>query len=143
MSDIVRFTPGGAGVPDEPSWDKIYPEKQQQALASAMWREIVSEMKSAGTLSPANGHAIKRLVCFMMVHDDAQKSVTTRGHVLEAKRTGVAMVNPDWSIARQASELIRKLEADLGISPRRRASAAKVTRPRPATIYSLNPPRKS
>jgi phage terminase small subunit len=125
----LEAIPGGGGVPPEPDWSLIWRGKRQQAscrLASEHWVGIINEMREAGTLSCGNGHAIKRLVEHRVSYDMAMQKVATQGAVIRSTRSKGQVANPWWRVARQAEEVIRLLEAELGIAPVRRGKAKKV-----------------
>lgn len=130
---------GGAGLPPEPEWSANYTDILDVELARAEWGVVVREMTEAGTLCVANGHAIKRLIDFRVIYERAARDLGENGALGRAKRSRVPQVNPNWTIMRQAAEQIGTLEAELGLSPRRRNSAAKLQRrakaQRPADAY--------
>jgi P27 family predicted phage terminase small subunit len=119
---------GGDGLPPEPEWSLIYNDVLDVEMAREQWGIVTRELSGEGTLSVANGHAIKRLVEFRVIYERAAKSLAGDGAILRARRTKVPQTNPAWPIMRQASEQITSLETELCISPRRRGSAVKTTR---------------
>lgn len=119
---------GGGGTPPEPNWSTIFTDDLDLAAARENWRGLISEMREAGTLAVENGHAIQRLVIFRLEFDRAARNVVEQGKILRAKRTKTPQINPEWTCMKQAGEAVADLESDLGISPRRRNAAGKVTR---------------
>lgn len=119
---------GGAGLPQEPDWALIYTDELDLAVAREHWREIVNELRESATLTVANGHAIRRLVFCRIECDRSLRNVAEEGKIIRAKRTKRPMINPEWTTLKQTLEALTVLEAELGISPRRRGSAAKVNR---------------
>jgi phage terminase small subunit len=66
---------------------------------------------------------------FRVQFDRAANHVAKHGAIVRGKTTTLAgQWNPHWSVMRQADHAIRALEAELGLSPRRRAAAVKVKR---------------
>lgn len=129
---------GGNGAPEAPDWQSIYDDPLDIAMAAETWREIITAMTEASTLSPANGAMVARLVRFRIEFDRAARDVAANGTKIRAPRSKVPMPNPSWAIMRQANDAITSLEAELGIPPVRRAKATKITRPRawrPADEY--------
>jgi P27 family predicted phage terminase small subunit len=124
---------GGNGTPPEPDWSTIFTDDLDLAAARQFWRGIVSEMRDAGTLVVENGHAIQRLVIFRLEFDRAARNVIEQGKILRAKKTKTPQINPEWTCMKQAGEAVADLESDLGISPRRRNAAGKVTRAKKKT----------
>lgn len=118
--------PGGGGEPPMPEWNSLYSDPLDIASATEEWGVVIREMQEAGTLSVANGHAIKRLVMFRLEYERSSREVVEHGAVLLAKRTKVQQANVHWVVMRQADEAIRVLEAELGLPPVRRAKAGKV-----------------
>lgn len=132
---------GGDGVPPEPDWRNIFNDDVDIERAHAIWGLASRELQDAGTLTVANGSAIKRLVEFTVQYERASLHVAEKGAILQptSKKAKVGQWNPYWSVMRQADECIRVAEAELGIAPVRRGKAAKVNRgkkaPRAADNY--------
>lgn len=119
---------GGDGVPFEPDWSVLYTDVIDLEAARSEWGIVIRELSENQTLAVANGHAIKRLVEFRVIYERAARDMAETGAVLKAKRTRVPQVNPNWAIMRQADDKITTLEAELGLSPRRRSAVGKVPR---------------
>ena len=119
---------GGEGVPSEPDWGLIYKAPDDVAAAHEEWGVVVRELQESGTITVANGHAIRRLVEFRVQYERASRVVARQGTIILAKRTRVPQTNPYWVIMRQADGALKVLEAELGIAPVRRARATKVKR---------------
>lgn len=122
----VVFT--GDGEPVEPGWHLLYSSRDECEIAHEQWRQVIGEMKSAQILTHANGHAIRRLICFRVEYERAVRHVAQEGAVIKSVGGGVDRPNPWWSVLRQSDETVRRLEAELGISPLRRAKVGKVTK---------------
>ncbi len=140
MSLTLTAIEGGDGEPAEPDWHLVYANEVDIEVARAEWGLIVREMKDVETLAVANGHAIQRLVEFRVQYRRAANQVAENGAILQASAKGKSgQWNPFWSVMRQADSKIMILEAELGLSPRRRTSAAKAKRRlkvgRPADDY--------
>lgn len=122
--------PGGDGTPPEPDWRRIFTEQDDIDVAAGNWAVVISEMREAGTLSVANGHAIRRLVEISVQYERASRHVADKGAVMQptTKKAKVGQWNPYWSVMRQADDNMRIAEAELGIAPVRRAKAGKVQR---------------
>lgn len=134
---------GGEGVPPEPDWRSLYSDDGDIAFAHEQWGLVMRELRDAGTLVVANGHAIRRLVEFRVQYERMARHVAENGPVIKAKRTKVPQYNPHWIVMRQADEHIRVAEAELGIAPTRRGKATKVQRgrkaPRASDAYVKRP----
>jgi phage terminase small subunit len=126
---------GGDGLPPEPDWSSIYSDELDIAEAHEQWGIVTRELVTAGTISVANGHSIKRLVEFRVQYERAARHVAEKGAILAptSKKAKVGQWNPFWSVMRQADESIRVMEAELGIAPVRRGKATKVQRGKKAT----------
>jgi P27 family predicted phage terminase small subunit len=119
---------GGQNTPPEPDWAEIFTDDLDLAAAKEIWRGVINEMRDAGTLVVENGHAVRRLVLFRIEFDRAARNVAEQGKVIRAKRTKTPQINPEWTCMKQAAEAVADIEAELGLSPRRRNAAAKVSR---------------
>ena len=139
---MLQGIAGGEGVPSEPDWSLIYKGTDDVSAAHEEWGVVVRETQDAGTITVANGHAIRRLVEFRIQYERASRIVARQGTIVPAKRTRVPQINPYWVTMRQADEALKVLEAELGISPVRRGRATKVRREKkiePASDRYLKP----
>jgi P27 family predicted phage terminase small subunit len=121
MSDC----PCPPGDMEEPDWDEAGLTAAEAATASKYWQTIVGELQAQQTLAEANRHMVIRLVLAMITYEEASAQVQRDGAIIEAPKTKVKMQHPALSIANKQGEIIRKLEADLGIVVTKRAAAAK------------------
>jgi phage terminase small subunit len=129
-SPIFTAIPGGEGGPVEPDWRSVFTEPDDITIAAANWATVTKEMREAGTLSAANGHAIRRLVEISVQYERSSRHVAEFGAILppKTKKEKVGQWNPHWSVVRQADDSMRIAEAELGIAPIRRGKAGKVQR---------------
>lgn len=123
---------GGDGVPAEPDWSILYANEDDMHEAREAWASVVSDLRTAGTLSVANGHAIRRLADFRVQYERAARHVAENGAIIKAVRAKTGQFNPYWAVMKHADEAIRTLEAELGIPPTRRGKAKKVERQKKA-----------
>jgi P27 family predicted phage terminase small subunit len=129
-----------AAGPEEPDWELLLPppEKEDASFNSLMarvaaereWTRITAAMRAADTLGPANAHTIQRLVLAYVRYDHAIGQVTRLGAVQVAPN-GVQMLGIWHTVAKQASDEAVTLEAELGLTPRRRAAAGKLKGKKP------------
>lgn len=119
---------GGDGMPPEPDWSTLYADDLDLASAQSHWGSTVRDLRDAGTLAVANGHAVRRLVEFRIQYERAARHVAENGPIIKAKRAQTGQFNPYWAVMKHADEAIRILEGELGISPIRRGRATKVKR---------------
>lgn len=127
----LKVTEGGAGMPPEPNWMAMYSDPERADRAASYWADIVAEMKTAGTVAPVNGHSIKRLVIFRVEFDGAAMRVATNGRAKAgrgSKGQPKQVLSGEWTCMKQAAEVIQGIEAELGLSPRRRKMVGKVQR---------------
>jgi hypothetical protein len=115
--DVIE---GGDGTPQQPNWQLLFSDAGECGAAAGHWSNIVNAMRSAETLSVANGHAIKRLVIAQIVFDRACAAVARDG--------AVRRVNPQRMLVKQSAEMCAGIEAELGLPPVRRARVGKVPR---------------
>lgn len=110
---------------EEPDWAEVGLTPVEAVTASKYWHTIVAELQAQQTLAEANRHMVIRLVSAMITYEEATAQVQREGAILEAPKTKVKMQHPALSIANKQGEIIRKLEADLGITVIKRQSASK------------------
>jgi len=82
-------------------------------------------------LAAANGHSIQRLVCAYLMFDRMYREVAETGVVMKPRRgnsKAIARVSPYFTAMREAGSDAATIEAELGISPRRRGTAVKAER---------------
>jgi P27 family predicted phage terminase small subunit len=133
---------GSGEIVSQPDWASLFSDELDIATAHEHWRIVTTEMRERSLLSPANGHAIQRLVCSYVVYDRAAREVAEHGAVVKPKRgnpKAIARLSPYFTAMREAGSDAATLEAELGIAPRRRGSVTKVDRakkaPRAADAY--------
>ncbi|MDO7843443.1 P27 family phage terminase small subunit [Sphingomonas immobilis] len=127
MADVITIE-GGDGVPPEPNWRSIFGRAADREAASAYWKSIISELRSAEKLAVANAHSIKRLVVAYVTFDLSAREVLKTGPVMKAKKTGVPTYNPWWTTMSNASSQAQALEKELCITPRERANGGTVAK---------------
>lgn len=127
MTNVIELD-GGDGVPPEPNWRSIFGRAADREAASAYWKGIISELRSAEKLAVANAHSIKRLVVAYVTYDISAREVLKSGPVIKAKKTGVPTYNPWWTTMSNADSQAAALEKSLCMSPRERGAGAKVER---------------
>jgi P27 family predicted phage terminase small subunit len=126
--DVIEGT--GAIVP-EPDWESLFSDVLEIAAAKEHWRIITTELRDRHLLAAANGHAIQRLVCAYLMHDRMYRHVAEAGPVMKPRRgnsKAIARISPYFATMREAGSDASTLEAELGISPRRRGSVTKAER---------------
>lgn len=125
----MKVIEGGGGIPEEPDWSIIFSDDLDQDRASSHWSRVIRELELAATLADVNGHQVERLVMLRVVHDRAARMVAEEGAVKPPKRgnpKAIARVNPHFEVMRQAASDCDRIEAELGLSPRRRGSVTPV-----------------
>lgn len=125
----MNVVPGTGDIVPEPHWRMLLTDDLEVEAAGEHWRRITSEMRERGILSPSNGHAIQRLVLAYVIFDRCSREVAEHGAVSKPKRgnpKAIARISPHFTAMREAGSDAERLETELGLSPRRRAAAAKV-----------------
>lgn len=115
----------------EPNWALILTDDIDIVSAQDQWRRVTTELRERDLLAPANGHAIQRLVMSYITYDACAREVADNGAVLKPKRgnpKAIARLSPFFTAMRESGSDCERLEAELGISPRRRNGAGKVVR---------------
>lgn len=128
--NIIGIDGTGEIVP-EPDWGSLFHDELEIAAAREHWRIITTELKERSLLSPGNGHSIQRLICSYICYDRAAREVAENGAVTKPKRgnpKAIARLSPYFTAMREAGTDAATLEAELGLSPRRRGSVTKVER---------------
>lgn len=124
--DVVENT--GSIVP-EPDWESLFSDVLEVAAAVEHWRVVTTELKGRQLLAPGNAHALQRLVVAYVMYDRAVREVAEHGAVTKPKRgntRAIARTSPHFTVMREAASDAAVLEAEFGLSPRRRAAAGKV-----------------
>jgi len=125
-----RFEVGGIA---EPAWNRLLPERAERVAASEHWRRIAGEMDELQILSPANGHALQRLVLAYLVYDRCSKNVAADGLVTEPAKDNpkaIARLSIHYKAMREAESTAERLEAQLGLTPGKRGRVGKVAKKR-------------
>lgn len=125
----MKVLPGTGDVIEEPHWRMLLNDDLEIEAAREYWRICADELRGRSLLAPATNHAVRRLVIAYLMYDRASRDVLENGGVLKPRRgntKAIARQNPSVLIMRNADHDATALEAELGISPRRRESAAPV-----------------
>jgi hypothetical protein len=122
--------PGSGEIAVEPDWTTIYEDDLDLAAAREHWRIIRQELSEAGTLAAANGHMIQRLVHARVLYGRCIREVAGPGGIVAKPKRGnsraIARLTPHWSALREIGADADRIEAELGLSPRRRGNVTKV-----------------
>jgi len=122
---------GTGAIVVEPDWTMLFSDVLEVEAAKEHWRVIATELKDRQLLAAANGHSIQRLVCAYVMFDRMYRHVAEAGPVTKPKRgnsKAIARVSPYFTAMREAGSDAATLEAELGISPRRRGSVTRAER---------------
>ena len=127
----MNLVEGTGDVCPEPHWRLLLTDDMEIEAAGEHWRRITTEMRERATLSPTNGHAVQRLVLAYVLYDRCSREVAEHGAVAKPKRgntKAIARISPHFTAMRETASDAAALEAELGLSPRRRNAASKVER---------------
>ncbi len=119
---------GSGQIVPEPDWESVFSDALDVAQAKEHWRVLTTELKDRTLLSMANAHGLLRLVMAYVIYDKSMNEVAEHGAVTKPKRgsrAAIARVSPHISIMREMAADAGELEAEFGLSPRRRAAATK------------------
>lgn len=127
----VVSLPGAAQAVElpEPDWASVYSDELDQAFARQHWQGIISELRRLQALTTENASQIERLVHHRLVHAEAVRMVAEKGAVSKPSARNaksIARVSPWWTVMREAAADCDRIEAELGLSPRRRGSVSTV-----------------
>lgn len=123
----------GNSVVSGPNWATLLTEKTERAKAKAHWKRLTGEMEAAETLSASNGHSLQRLVLAYIIYDRCSAIVAADGLVTEPapdNPKAIARLSIHYKAMREAENTAERLEAQLGLTPGRRAKVGKVTKKR-------------
>lgn len=118
-------------IVQEPDWTSLFSDVMEVAAAHEHWRVLITELRERGLLSSANAHMVQRLVASYTVYDRATRQVAEHGAVVKPKKgssRAIPRLSPYFTAMREANSDATALEAELGVSPRRRSSAGKAER---------------
>jgi P27 family predicted phage terminase small subunit len=122
---------GTGSIVVEPDWESLFSDVLEIAAAKEHWRIVTTELRDRQLLAAANGHSIQRLVCAYLMFDRMYREVAETGVVMKPRRgnsKAIARVSPYFTAMREAGSDAATIEAELGISPRRRGTAVKAER---------------
>jgi len=131
----MNVVEGAGEIVPEPDWSSLLNDVLEIAAAQEHWRRVVSELRDRDLLAPANAHAMQRLVCAYLIFDRASREVAEHGAVTKPRRgnsKAIARVSPHFTVMREAGSDAAVIEAELGLSPRRRGAVTKVERAKKA-----------
>lgn len=126
--DVIEGT--GEIVP-EPDWSSLFNDELEVAAAGEHWRRVTTELRDRSLMSPGNAHALQRLVVSYVVYDRSLRIVAEQGAVMKPKRgnpKAIARTSPHFGVMREMASDAATLEAEFGLSPRRRSAATKAER---------------
>jgi P27 family predicted phage terminase small subunit len=89
--------------------------------AQAHWRRLSLELGRVGLLTRLDGVGLGLLCQALAEMDAANAIVASHGVLVRAPKSGTPMPNPALPIARNAAERVRKLLAELGMTPAARS----------------------
>ncbi|WP_411034550.1 P27 family phage terminase small subunit [Shinella sp. BYT-45] len=120
---------GSGSIVPEPNWGLLLTDELEVESAREYWRLVTTEMRERNILSPINRHSIQRLIMAYVMFDRTSRTVAEQGPVLKPKRgnpKSIARMNPHYTAMREAGADADRIEAELGLSPRRRNAAGKI-----------------
>lgn len=127
---VVGIDGTGEIVPP-PDWTSLFNDELETAAADEHWRRITTELKDRALMAPGNAHALQRLVVAYVLYDRALREVAENGAVTKPKRgntRAIARTSPHFTVMREMASDAAVLEAEFGLSPRRRSTATKAER---------------
>lgn len=119
------------GIVPEPEWQSLFSDVLEVSAAGEHWRRVTTELRDRGLMAPGNAHALQRLVVAYVLYDRSLREVAENGAVTKPKRgntRAIARTSPHFSAMRELAADAAVLEAEFGLSPRRRSAATKAER---------------
>ncbi len=108
---------------DEPDWPLLITDGLEIQAARQHWHVITDELQLAGRWTPANAHAVKRLVLARLAYDRAARIVAETGPIVPSPKTGVPQYSLHYVAMNAAADQALQLEGELLLSPRKRGKA--------------------
>jgi P27 family predicted phage terminase small subunit len=115
----------------EPNWESLFSSSAEIVSAGDYWAMLTAELRDRGLLAQANAHSLQRLVRTYLIYDDMAAEVAKNGAVAKPKRgnpKAILRVSPFFTAMRDAGNDAANIEAELGLSPRRRSGVTKAER---------------
>jgi P27 family predicted phage terminase small subunit len=113
----------------QPDWESLFNDALEIGQAQEHWRRITTELKERTLMSSGNAHALQRLVVAYVLYDRSLREVAEHGAVTKPKKgnsRAIARTSPHFMAMRELGSDAAVLEAEFGLSPRRRSAATKV-----------------
>ena len=130
---------GTGDIVQEPDWGALFNDDLEIVAAVEHWRRVTTELRDRTLLAPGNAHALQRLVVAYVLYDRSLREVAEHGVVTKPKRgnpKAIARTSPHFSALRELASDAAVLEAEFGLSPRRRSAATKAERKQRVTRAS-------
>lgn len=121
---------GGISAPD---WKLLLPDTAERKVAAEHWKRITDEMAGREILTESNGHAVQRLILAYLIYDRCSRQVASDGIVTDPAADNpkaIARLSIHYKAMREAENTAERLEAQLGLTPGRRAKVGKVAKKR-------------
>lgn len=125
----MEIVEGSGQIVQEPDWESVFSDVLDIAAAREHWRVVSLELRERNLLSPTNGHAMRRLINSWILYDKFAQQVAEHGAMTKPKRgnpKSIARLSPYFVAMRETATDAANLEAELGLSPRRRGGVSKV-----------------
>lgn len=125
----MNVVEGTGEIVPEPDWESLFSDVLEVSAAQEHWRRITIELRGRTLMSPGNAHALQRLVVAYVLYDRSLREVAEHGAVTKPRRgnsKAIARTSPHFSAMRELASDAAVLEAEFGLSPRRRSAATKV-----------------
>ncbi|MBX3546890.1 P27 family phage terminase small subunit [Chelatococcus sp.] len=130
---------GTGDIVPEPDWPSLFNDELEILAAKEHWRRVTTELKDRSLMAPGNAHAFQRLVVSYVLYDRSLRVVAEQGTVTKPKRgnlRAIARTSPHFTAMREMASDAAALEAEFGLSPRRRSQATKAERKQKITRAS-------
>jgi P27 family predicted phage terminase small subunit len=122
---------GSGEIVPQPDWSSLFNDVLEIGAATEHWRRVTTELKERALMAPGNAHALQRLIVSYVLYDQSLREVAEHGAVTRPKRgnpKAIARTSPHFAAMREMAADAAALEAEFGLSPRRRSTATKTER---------------
>jgi P27 family predicted phage terminase small subunit len=124
-----RPLPTGEPTP-QPLEGDVAPPAWLEPAARVAWTRLAAVLSRCGLLTALDVDALAAL-CAAIADRDAARVMLQRGGLVVKTASGFPVVSPYWAIESRASERVRRLLIEFGMTPASRTNVTRATPPAP------------
>ncbi|NGP18911.1 P27 family phage terminase small subunit [Devosia aurantiaca] len=122
----MKLVEDTGSIVEQPDWESLFNDELEIGAVTEHWRRVTTELRDRKLLAAGNVHALQRLVVAYVLYDRSLREVAEHGAVTKPKRgnpKAIARTSPHFAAMRELASDAAVLEAEFGLSPRRRSAA--------------------